>query len=106
MTMKRIPKEKLCDRCGKWPKGEPGDPEALGGLCAPCRKKDFEREKVKDLSVRELIWLLKKCPDQDAFVILRGDGTWEQGDMRMIDGVKPKPHHAVVELVPGRKGWD
>jgi hypothetical protein len=56
------------------------------------------------LSVRELIRLLRKCPDQDAFVLPRMPiprGIIE--DVTMIDGLRPKPG-SEVELI-GEKGW-
>jgi len=54
------------------------------------------------LSVRELVRVLRKCPDQDAFVVF----PMEPGQFFMIDGVNPRIGHAVVELIRGTEGYE
>jgi len=51
---------------------------------------------IGEVSVRELIALLRKCPDQDAYVVLRTPNR--VGGNLVIDGVRPTGR-ATVELV-------
>lgn len=60
---------------------------------------------MERLSVSELIAELKKCPDQDAFVIVGELPEADGRDMTMIDGVKARPGRAVVELILGGEGY-
>jgi Ser/Thr protein kinase RdoA (MazF antagonist) len=61
--------------------------------------------KTERVSVRELIELLRKCPDQDAFVVLPPHPSFEGADFLMVDGVEPRFNFAVVNIVAGAKGW-
>jgi hypothetical protein len=58
------------------------------------------------LSVRELIRLLKKCPDQDAWVVLNRDTyKYDSGSKMYCCEVEPKLHYAIVVL-KGHEGVD
>jgi hypothetical protein len=56
---------------------------------------------MKNLSVRELVKLLKDCPDQDAYVVIPNG----QGAITFLDDAKPRLGKATVELQLGRKGY-
>ena len=59
------------------------------------------------LSVRELIAVLQKCPDQDAFVAVRNKSQeFDIGcDLRLLASVTPRPGLACVFLNFGEKGY-
>jgi hypothetical protein len=50
------------------------------------------------LSVKELIRLLRRCPDPDAFVVVEVERLGRH--QKAIDAVKPCPGRAEVVLVP------
>lgn len=53
------------------------------------------------MSVRELIAALRRCPEQNAWIMIRPESD---GDMQHVDGVKIKTRDSVF-LTLGRKGW-
>jgi hypothetical protein len=78
------------------------DPRSLTVRNVAKRYKSDPDSPDEDLSVRELIALLKGCPDQDAYVVLP---EVSGGDMSMVHGLVPKVGLAVVELIRGGKGY-
>lgn len=52
------------------------------------------------MSVKELIAALRRCPDRDAWVMIKPESG---GDMQRVTGVNTHPATAFLTL--GRKGW-